>query len=175
MKKLGIGALVGGIILFLWQFLSWSMLNIHSSMQTYTPKQDEVLKYLNENLDEGFYFMPNTPPGQDAAQTMEAYAGKPWAQVYFHKAMNYNMGANMIRGFIVDIFAVYLLIWVLLRMGNADFKTILLSSLAVGFIGYLSNTYINSVWFETKTIGDLIDSVVAWGLVGSWLGWWLKR
>lgn len=175
MKKLGIGAVVGGIILFLWQFLSWSVLNIHSSMQAYTPKQDEVLKALNENLEEGFYYMPNTPPGQEHENPMEAYVGKPWAQVYYHKVYNASMGANMGRGLFVDIIAVLLLAWLLLKMNNTNFQSILLSSLAVGMIGYLTTVYTNSIWFQTHTMGDLIDSIVSWGLVGAWLGWWLKR
>jgi hypothetical protein len=36
MKKLVIGSLVGGIIIFIWQTLSWAMLNLHHASQEYT-------------------------------------------------------------------------------------------------------------------------------------------
>ena len=85
------------------------------------------------------------------------------------------MSANMGRGLFVDIIAVLLLAWLLLKMNNTNFQSILLSSLAVGMIGYLTTVYTNSIWFQTHTMGDLIDSIVSWGLVGAWLGWWLKR
>lgn len=174
MKKLPIGALVGGIILFLWQFLSWSMLGIHEDMQQYSPNQEKVLQALGENLEEGFYFMPGTPPGS-AENPMEANAGKPWAQVYYHKSMNVNMGMMMGRGIIINIIAIGLLIWILTKIPNVSFQNTVLSSVAVGLIGYLVGAYTYSIWFETKSIGNLIDAVVSFGLVGAWLGWWLKR
>ena len=71
--------------------------------------------------------------------------------------------------------AVVLLIWVFLKMNNPSFQTILLSSIVVGFIGYLAGDYTKSIWFDTKTIMDLVDAVVSWGIIGAWLGWWLRR
>ena len=59
MKKTIIGTLVGGIILFMWQFLSWTALDLHRSAQNYSPKQDTILSYLSANLEkEGGYFLP---------------------------------------------------------------------------------------------------------------------
>ena len=89
--------------------------------------------------------------------------------------MSTAMGLNMVRGFVVDLFAVFLLIFILQKMGNASFQTIVLSSLSVGLIGYLSVTYVNAIWFQTKTLVDLLDAVVSWGTVGLWLGFWLRK
>ena len=50
-----------------------------------------------------------------------------------------------------------------------------MAALAVGFTGYLTIPYLNSVWFEASSIGSLIDTVAQWGLLGVWLGWWLNR
>jgi len=82
---------------------------------------------------------------------------------------------SMFRGFAVDIISAFLLIWLLLKIEKRPLSTVLLSSLAVGLIGYFTIPYLNSVWFETKSLGYLIDSVAQWGLVGVWLGWWLNR
>ena len=41
----------------------------------------------------------------------------------------------------------------------------------------LGPTY-EHVWFQTPVAdlyGPLIDSLVAWGLTGIWLGWWLNK
>jgi hypothetical protein len=178
MKKLFIASLVGGLLLFIWQFLSWSILGLHAEMQSYTPKQEEILKALGDNLEEGFYYMPAAPPGtsfEEETKLMESSAGKPWAQVYYHKSMNTNMPLNMGRGILVDILAVLLLSWVILKMGNPSTQTIIASSLAIGTIGYLTGIYTNSIWFEYKTMADLLDTIVSWGLVGTWLAWWLRR
>lgn len=179
MKKMLIGAFVGGLILFIWQFLSWAMLNIHQSNMKYTPNQDKILEVLNTNLtEEGAYFLPNVPPTMPADQhqaAMEKNIGKPWATLTYHQSMRADMSMNMIRGFIIDFLAVLLLCYLLLGNPNLDFKRIVLSSIAVGLIGYLTVSYLNSIWFEGNTIPELIDAVVQFGLCGLWLGWWLTK
>ncbi|MCF8245331.1 MAG: hypothetical protein K9J46_09265 [Saprospiraceae bacterium] len=178
MTKRIIGTAVAGILLFLWQFLSWSKLNVHGSEMQYTDKQDAVLQVLSEKLKEGTYFLPNVAPNSTAEQQsayMESSAGKPWATVNYHESMNTNMGMNMTRAIVIDLLSAFLLIWLFGKMANPSFQTILLSSLAVGFIGYLTIPYLNSVWFETSSFGYLVDAIGQWGLVGLWLGWYLNR
>lgn len=179
MKKQLIATLVAGILLFVWQFLSWSMLNVHGNEMMYTENQDAILQSLGQhNLKDGTYMLPmpapNSTPEQQQAY-MESSAGKPWATVSYHASFDTNMGMSMFRGFIVDLLAAFLLIWILVRITNLDFKTALLSSWAVGAIGYLTIPYLNAVWFDTNTMGYLVDVVVGWGLVGAWLGWFLPR
>lgn len=175
MKKLIIAALVGGLILFIWQFISYAAINIHSNTQQYSPNQDKILEFLDENLEEGFYFLPNVAPGEDEMEAMEKALGKPWAQVYFHKEMTNTMGFNLVRGFLIDLLAAGLMAWLLLKMGNPSFQTIIISCLAVGLIGYLNFPYLNSIWYETPTLSELVDAVVSWGLTGVWFGWWLRK
>ena len=50
MKKLIIGGLVGGILLFLWQTLSWTVLDLHGKEYQQAPGQDTVLNSLNSQL-----------------------------------------------------------------------------------------------------------------------------
>lgn len=179
MKKQLIGTLVGAIILFIWQFLSWALLPVHQSEYGYTPNQDKIMEALNQNLTEdGTYFLPGTPPGstpEEQQAAMEASAGKPWASVSYHKSMNTAMGMNMVRGFAVDLLAAWLLIWLMMNVSNLNMTTAVRASVSVGIIGYLTIPYLNSVWFENNSIGHLVDAVVQWGLVGVWLGWWLPR
>ena len=85
------------------------------------------------------------------------------------------MGMNMLRGFVIDLISIFLLVWLLMQFANLQFKSILLTSLAVGGIGYLTIPYLNTIWFDESSIGYLIDTLVQWGLVGTWLGWWLTK
>ena len=63
MKKILIGAIVGGIIIFAWQTLSWPVLNLHAKAAEYTPKQQEIMNYLNSQFNEdGQFMMPMHPP-----------------------------------------------------------------------------------------------------------------
>jgi len=179
MKKQLIAIFVGGLILFIWQFLSWAAIPIHKSEYGYSPNQDKILEVLSQNLTEdGNYFLPGMPPGSTHEQE-EAYmkenVGKPWASVTYHKSMSNDMGMNMLRGFVVDLVAVFLLVWLLMKFQTLDIKTAVQSSIVVGLIGYLTIPYLYSIWFEKSSIEYLVDAVVQWGLLGVWLGWWLPR
>ncbi|NBA85413.1 hypothetical protein GVN16_06545 [Emticicia sp. CRIBPO] len=178
MKKIAVGSLVGGIIIFFWQFLSWALLDLHRPMQEHTPKQTEILDYLGQNLEEGFYYLPTLPKGaahEEYETLMKSSEGKPWAQIYYHKSLNTAMGMNMVRGLLADIIAVALLCWVLLKMGNPSFQTIVISSVGVGLISFLTAVYTIHIWYEIKVFQDLVDAILQWGVTGLWLGWWLRK
>ena len=180
MKKLIIAAVVGGLILFVWQMLSFMMLQLHSAQMQYTDKQDEILAVLESTgIEEGEYFLPNTasatPSEEERIAYVDKYTGKPWARLSYHKEMNMSMGMNMVRGLLVDIVAAFLLAWLLLKFAHLDMKTTLIASIAIGLVGYLSISYLNSVWYETNSWPELIDTIAQWGLVGVWLGWYLNR
>jgi len=178
MKKQLIATLVAALLIFIWQFLSWSALSIHGSEAQYTDKQDAIMQVLSQNLKSGSYHMPSPAPSATAEEqqaAMQSMMGKPWATINYHESFEMNMGMNLLRGFVIDLLAAFLLVWLFGKMATPSFQTILLSSLAVGFIGYFTIPYLYSIWFETNTWGYLIDAVVQWGLVGVWLGWFLNR
>lgn len=179
MKKMIIGAIVGGLILFFWQFIAWGLTNLHYSNMQYTPNQDKVIAALSEHLTEdGTYFVPRATPdaSMEEAEALGAkLVGKPWALVSYRTSYNMSMPMNMTRGLIINIVSICLLCWILLKIPDLDFMTAFLASLFVGLIGYFSISYIDSIWFEINSIPYLIDAVVQFGICGAWLGWWLPR
>ncbi|MEZ4895046.1 MAG: hypothetical protein R2778_18775 [Saprospiraceae bacterium] len=73
MNKQLIASFVGGLIIFIWQFFSWSILPTHKAEFGYTANQDSIMQTLNRYLSEdGGYFLPGVPPGtsQEEAQAM---------------------------------------------------------------------------------------------------------
>jgi hypothetical protein len=179
MKKSLIGAFVGGIIIFIWQFLSWTMINLHQPSQKYTPKQEAILSVLNDNLEEGGYYLPGLPENssmEEYQNMMKESVGKPWATIQYHKAMKNDMVMNMVRGLLVNALTVWLLCWILLQMNGPTFASILTATLFTGFIIFLNVPYTNHIWFESFDLwAHLIDALVSWGLCGLWLAWWLPR
>lgn len=176
MKKLIIGALVGGLILFIWQFISWNFL--HTSQMQYADNQDEILTMLDGKLEPGQYMLPRMPEGasmDDAEKYIDPYLGKRWMQISYHDNFQMSMGMNMFRGFVIDFVSVFLLCWLFGRFREIDIKSAVMSSVAVGLIAYFTISYLNSIWFETDSLPDLIDAIVPWTIVGAWLGWWLDR
>ena len=178
MNKQLIGTLVGALILFFWQFLSWGPLNIHGAENQYTEKQDQIMEFLNGlDLEEGSYFMPNVPVEKMAErqELLKANEGKPWAKVFYHKDFSMKMGMNLIRGAVIDLVAAFFLVWILMKFEKRDLKNCLMASLAVGLIGYLTIPYLETVWYKVDNMGHLVDAIVPWTLIGTFLGWYLNR
>jgi len=182
MKKWLIGSFVGAILVFLWQFLSWTVLQLHLGEAKYTPVQKEILNTLSTSLKEdGMYMLPTVPPGssmEEGQKLGKEMNGQPWATVIYRSAYKNDMVMPMIRGFLVDWFLVFTLIYILTRGGTPTRIRTLAGSVAVGLFTFLAGPYTMHVWFQTLTetyTGHLIDAFVTWGLAGIWLGWWLNR
>ncbi len=182
MKRTIIGALVGGIIIFAWQFLSWGPLNLHQAQQQYTPKQDTILAYLGTQFSEdGAYFLPTSPPGtssEEMEKQMKATEGKPYAQVIYRRSMPGmdTMFMNMARGLVVNIFMVWLLCWLLVKIPVRSFTTVFLGSIGTGLIVFLNAPYTMHIWYGSfDLMAHFIDVLGEWGITGLWLGWWLTR
>lgn len=177
MKKLIIAAIIGGSFLFIWQFLSWQVLQIHASTNQYTPKQDSILAYLNDQFHEdGYYVLPNYPDNASTEEAEKIFAermGKPWVQIFYHQKMEDNMLSNMARGVVADILAVLLLSWLLIQVKELNLKTAILASLAVGLLSWLTTSYLNAIWYDYPSLPDLIDAIVSYTVIGGWLGWYL--
>ena len=180
MKKLAIGSILGAIVIFFWQFLSFALLNLHNPATDYTPKQTEILNYLNSQLTEsGSYYMPRTPNDASSEEMEKAMAdaqGKPWAIVSYHKSMDMSMGSNMLRGIVINLIMVALLCGIVSRLKDPTFGNILLTSIAVGMIVFFNVPYTSHIWYEIFDLNAyLIDAIVGWGLVGVVLGLVYRR
>jgi hypothetical protein len=181
MKQTIIAAIVGGIIIFAWQFLTWGALKLHESQQKYTPKQDSILAYLGTQFSEdGAYMLPTFAPGisnDEMDKQMKVMEGKPWAQLVYYKSMPgmNKMFMNMGRSLLVDIFIVWLLCWFLSQITTPSFRTILLGSIGTGIIVFLNAPYTMHIWYGSfDLMAHFVDAIVSWGVTGLWLGWWLK-
>lgn len=182
MKKWLIGSFVGALLVFLWQFLSWTMLNIHKDAVKYHPAQDSIMSYLSSVMtEEGAYMLPTAKPGTPRKEHQEmakGMNGKPWASIIYHKEFHYDMAMPIIRGFLICLVLVFLLIYMLTRGGTPTAMRALGGSVAAGLFAFLLGPYTAHNWFDipmSMVTADLIDAIVAWTLCGIWLGWWLNR
>ena len=180
MKKLLIGAIVGGILVFAWQTVSFTFLNLHSDEFKKAPDQDAVISYLSGQFPEdGQYMIPiadENASTEQKQQFMDGMKGKPWAIVNYHKAYNADMVMNMIRGFISTLIAVFFVCWILMKNTKSSFSSTFISCILIGVAGYVFFPYAGVIWMETPgAITYLIDALVAWGLCGIWLGLWLNK
>src|SRR6478735_6939641 len=174
--KIPVASLVGGLIIFIWQFLSWTALDLHRPAQQYTPKQDSILAYLNTQFDSSAaYFLPNLPEGassDDMKKLEESSMDKPWAQIAYHSSYNASMAGNILRALVTDIITVLLFCWVVSGFTANSFGKTFLAALFTSLIVFLNSNYIVHIWYETFDITSyLTDYLVSWSLAGLWLGW----
>lgn len=182
MKKIIIGSLVGAILLFGWQGLSWMVMGIHDSAFKYSPAQDSLLTTISNSLpEEGQYFLPRLPDGASESEK-EAYAksmkDKPWAVVTYHKAYKADMVMPMIRGFLICFVCIWICCVVIGRIERKNFWAAFSTTLSFGVVSFLFVWYMGHNWMDTGwdvLTGELIDSIAGWGLAGIWLGWWYSR
>jgi hypothetical protein len=180
MKKVLLGALVGGILLFIWQTLSWMVMDLHVKSHSYTDKEATILNVLNTELTgEGQYMLPGYKPGAPQEENMkkaEANIGKPWAMISYHKAFEMDIATNIIRGLAVNILLMVLFCWIISKIPAPKFGTIFLASILTGLIVFLNGIYTAHIWYPTfDLMAHLTDSIVGWALAGLWLGWWYAR
>ena len=180
MKKILIGAFVGALIIFIWQFLSFGMINFHRPAQNYTEKQDAIMSFLNsQGLKEGGYIVPSVPEGtsmDEAQAAMKTMEGKPWAIIQYHNSHEMSMTMNMVRGFLVNFVIMLMFIWIIRRMAGPSFGQILTASLFVGLIVFFNAPYTGHIWYKTFDVwAFFMDALISWGIAGIWLGWWMRR
>ena len=174
MKKTILFALLGAVILFAWQFISFAMPNFHKASAEYTPLQDEVLAALDDSgLKEGMYMLGQPDPelsGDAYKQAMEVYEGKPWAVLNFQMNNSSAMTMNMIRSFIMMILISWIFLWFIRQQKDPTLFKRILAGLAVGFIGFCFVPYSSFIWFKEPDIwAFLLDAAVPWIVLG-WLG-----
>lgn len=171
MKHKLLFSLIGAIIIFAWQFLSYAMPNFHKSATTFTPAQDSILQMLEKHgISEGMYLLGQPDPSLSQAEQqamMETMEDKPWAVINYHKVNSMSMAMPMIRGFLVCFVISFLLFWLFLQQKSPTLMNRLLLSLAVGMIGFFFVPYTNFIWYKAPDIfAHFADAIIPWVILG---------
>lgn len=179
MKKIIIGSLVTAILLFGWQSLSWTALDIHDEAYIHTTAEDTLIKALSAHLpEEGQYMVPRSKPGASPEEMERMGAvmkGKPWAVITYHTAYKNDMATPIMRGFLIALVCAIIVCLVVQKLAVKSFGNIFATVMSFALISFFYVWYNQHNWFEipwSVLKGELIDIVASWGLSGIWLGWW---
>ena len=186
MKKYFIPALIGTIIFFMYQWMSWDILQIHNSAFKYTPQQDSIMASLNKaNLKDAVYALPyfdmNSPTyKEDMAKCEKEMGTKPTAMIIYHSPAPMNMGKSMFFGFIIDFIMINLII-LIINLGGDNINSFgkrYFITLSFGIFTIFQTQLTGWNWFNMPVhfwIGEVIDLIIGWSLIGVWLAWWMGR
>ena len=190
MIKLIIATFVGAFILFLWGAISWMALPIHHQSLWYTPAQDTILEVINNNIDEsGAYMLPTAdnrnvktfdPDYEREHQKLqEENQGKPFAMIFYVKEGMQMDARQFITGYVFNFISVLIAVIILLAAGDKlksfymRWWIVMLLAVIISIEGYLVNwNWMGYPWHYIK--GSIVDNLIAWGLCGIWLAWYLR-
>ena len=180
MKKMTIAVLIGAIIMFLYQALSWMALPVHDNAFKFAPSQDSVLQDMS-GMEEGVYSLPMKSADATKAEEhefQETRVGKPWAVLFYHPSMEMNMGKTMAIWFLINFVPVWMFVWILVIGNVAGMRRVVMLSLVVAVIIIFNQHLMNMNWFSYPMhflTGEMADTLISWLLVGCWVGWFLNR
>jgi hypothetical protein len=175
-KKLIRGAVIGGVIVFLWCLFSWMVLPWHSKVFNSFTDEESVANAIKNNAPvSGVYLLPNTYKYDASTSTSEMEKGMMMMQngpTMFASVQVNGMGHKTARPFIVSliiqIIGAGIVTWMVLQTRAIYKKRVWLVTLygiAIGILGILpawnwwglSASYILSIFF---------DLIVGWFLAG---------
>lgn len=158
--------ILGGIVLFIWGFISWTMLPWHT-MSMHNFKSDvAVTQAIQANAPEsGIYVLPSMHPGEG----MESKSTGPMVFASIHlPGMSSSMGMPMGIGLLTQIVAAFLVAWMLART-----KLSYVGKVGFVVIFALTATIIRDVpawnWFMFDTHYTLVmmaDTIIGWFFAG---------
>ncbi len=191
MKKILIATLVGSIIMFVWQAVSWMVMPTHTQTFHYTPAQDSILAALkNSGITTGAYFVPmidNThvssfdPEYQKKnKELMEKQIGKPSATIIYQEAMPPMDPGQFLRGFLYTLIAMFCVCMLLSLAYQSDASffmrwwMVMLIAIVYTMMGpMMGHNWMMEPWHYTT--GFIYDAFIGWGLTGLWLAKYLKK
>ncbi len=181
MNKILIGSLIGAILVFGWQSVSHLLMHYHDAGYKRVSNDSVVINTLSSNMQyEGRYYVPGIDmnASADEMQKMsEERAGQPWALITYHPELKEDMIMSSVRSFATAFLCVLILLGILGKnpggFGAVFFKCLGMGIFAFLFIWYNQNIWMQTPWSVLK--GEMYDALIAWGICGIWLGWWLNK
>ena len=185
--RLLIAAIVGGIVMFVWQAVAHMALPIDEMGVKTATAQETAIASLQASAAEGggVYMLPGMSPEQWADEKtrtafQEQHKSSPYAFVVYRSEGNpglVDMVPNLVKQFVTDVIAAFVAAWVL-ALGAFGFGKRVLIAGALGLFAWLtiSVPYWNWYLFPVNfTVGALLEQVIGWLLAGIAIAWWLGR
>jgi len=165
MKRIAIAAVVGGVIIFLWSFISHMLLPLGEMGFSALPNEAAVLEGLKTSIpQEGLYIFPNPatkPPG--GADT------RPAGLLVFHPEGGWDISPGRLGNELFsNILAAAVAAFIASLLAAAYGRRVLAITL-LGLFGWLSLIVSYWIWYGFPTayiLGEGINEVVGWFLAG---------
>ncbi len=177
MKVLIKGALIGGVVAFVWMNFSWMVLPWHMMTISTLPNDAPIAESLKNNVKEsGLYILPWTETKTEAAQAEinQKMEKGPFAYMVVHpNGLKLNMIKMMLFGLLFNIVIAFILTYLLTKTKGLSYiqKAGFVTTAAVA--GSLVIVVPNFIWWHfplAYTLVTIVDTAFTWGFAGLAIG-----
>jgi len=183
--RIVIAALLGAIVMFVWQFLAHMVLPIGQMGFRLPQNEDVVLQAVATGLPTpGIYYLPSVDPakmGDEAVMKTWAEKAKknPWAWIVVNAPPENpeTMTPQLVKQFITNFLAALLAAFVLAATAWTLGMRVL-GATVFGIFGWLSNLVPQWTWYRFPSdflLGGFLEQGIGWALAGVAIAWWLGR
>jgi hypothetical protein len=188
MGRILLATIAGGVVMFMWGFVSWTVLSWHETSGFQLP-DEAAFRMVMQGMEaeDGLYWVPGHPPGTDLRADEVAMAdwnarheSGPLAVVVYRSAGKSPEDPMMlVRGFVISLTSVLAAAFMLAMAGRSlasywmrvSFVTLIGVIIAVYSAGLMWNYMF---YPDDFTVIGAIDDIVTWFLVGLVLGGIIK-
>ncbi len=179
-RSLALGAVLGGLVAFVWSAVSWMALPWHeTSMKSFTDEAAVAQVVLDNAPTGGMYMLPGKPPGyermsgadkQSADAAMEQkLAEGPYLYGVVWRRVREDMGRQMGASLLFDMLAALLVTMLVMKTGGMSWAGrvmfIVTVAMAVGMIAVAPNW----IWWHHPrkyVVVTMADILIGWTLAG---------
>ncbi|NGX39410.1 MAG: hypothetical protein KR126chlam1_00737 [Chlamydiae bacterium] len=168
-KPLVRSSIIGGIVVFLWMMISWTVLPFHEMMIKKVKNPTEVISCVSRNTPEdGIYTIPHMDDGDTVASANGDKS--PFIFVNINRSVEFSaMTKPIIVGIILQIIGAFLLTYLLLQAKAMKFwkkvRFITIGGLTVALLGAVPSWN----WWHypgSWVFLECLDYVIGWFLGG---------
>jgi hypothetical protein len=184
MKKIILPSLIAAIVIFIWSFISWTVIGWHMVDIKSLPDESVIEKMDATIKEPGIYIYPGYPTDESDA-AMEEWTKKHLAgplinfMVYYPQGMEPMDPADFIKGFILNFISAFLaavLLFMTLAQNPSYWRRVTFVVLLAVFAGFM---YPFSEWNWWSfplgyTLVNVADGILTWFFAGLVLAWRIK-
>jgi hypothetical protein len=184
--RIAVAALIGAIVVFVWQFIAHMVLPIGMMGFRLPQNEDAVLQAVSTGLTTpGIYMLPSLDPAKMKDEAVvKAWSDKANKNPFVFAVVSapatgdpMSMGPQLTTQFITNLIAALLASFVLAAT-TWTFGLRVFGSLAFGLFGWLANVVPQMTWYRFPSdfiVGGLLEQGIGWLLAGIGIAWWLGR
>lgn len=160
------GALLGGIVLFVWSAISWMALPWHAAALNAFPDETALRSVLSTLKHDGIYVLPDP---KAAEQSQNPSMSGPMFFASYTNSVSMNMGRQLGIHFVLQVFAALLGTWLLLQAKPATYGGGVAVFAGVGILIGVASQVPFMNWWQFPVgygLGEMADFAISWTLAG---------